>query len=149
MIFHIPASLLSGHEALHAALLRASKEPGDIGVAAAELSRLLHPHMLREEALVFPNLGLLRQLGSGVINTEMAQAAKNADTLRADLAHLAAEHKDITAALQKLMTAARESDRTEYAEFAYRMLEHMRVEEEVLYPAAVVVGDYVRARLGR
>lgn len=148
MFFRIPDSLRSEHEALHTTLLRAGREPGDLGRAASDLARRLHPHMLREEGLVFPNLGLLRQLGAGVINPEMADAARNAARIEQELPHLVAEHKDIGEALQRMLDAARAADATDYAEFAWRLLEHLRMEEEVLYPAAIVVGQYVRARLG-
>lgn len=148
MFFRIPDSLASEHEALHTALLRAGKEPGELGQAAQEVGRRLHPHMLREEGLVFANLGLLRQLGAGVINPEMADAGRNADRIEQELPHLLAEHREITVALQRMLDAARAADATDYAEFAWRMLAHMRLEEDVLYPAAIVVGHHVRTRLG-
>jgi len=148
MIFQIPASLRAGHESLHTALLRAEKEPGALGAAATVLSHALHPHMLREEGLAFTNLGLLRQLAAGVANPEMAPAVEAAAKLQAELAHLAEDHRNITAAVQLVLSAAREVDKTEYAELAYGLLEHLRLEEEVLYPAAILVGEVVRARLG-
>lgn len=44
MKFEIPKPLQAEHEALHATLVKATKEPGAVGEAAREVARLLHPH---------------------------------------------------------------------------------------------------------
>ena len=38
---------------------------------------------------------------------------------------------------------------SESGEFAEKLLNHARLEEEVLYPAAIVVGDFLRMKLPR
>ena len=149
MMFQIPKSLKSEHESLHTTLLRAGKEKGELGQCAQVLSKLLHPHMLREETLAFPLLGLLRQLAAGTVNAEMAEAIAAGERLRSEAASMAEEHRLIGEALKQLLALAGAEDRTEYADFAYQLIEHIRVEEEVLYPAALLVGDYVRLKLGR
>ncbi len=63
------------------------------------------------------------------------------DRLKEDLPQMLAEHQAIVVALEKLSAAAKNAGMTEYVEFA-RMLElHARTEEEVMYPAAVLVGS--------
>lgn len=64
---------------------------------------------------------------------------------------LTAEHKELHAELVKL-TRARgrvgEAERKpEAARFAEALKLHVLSEEQVLYPAAILVGEYVRARL--
>ncbi|HSB24659.1 MAG TPA: hemerythrin domain-containing protein [Burkholderiaceae bacterium] len=58
-----------------------------------------------------------------------------------------AEHQAIVAALNKLREAAARAGRYEIVAFAEALVEHARTEEEVMYPAAVLVGRFVRQRL--
>jgi hypothetical protein len=58
------------------------------------------------------------------------------------------EHKQIVAALDKLKLAATEENKTEYIEFAEKLKLHAQTEEEVMYPAAILVGKYVKFKLG-
>ena len=53
------------------------------------------------------------------------------------------------AALNTLREAAARAGRTEIVAFAEELVEHARTEEEVMYPAAVLVGQVVRERLGQ
>lgn len=54
MTFQIPRSLKAEHDELHAELARAAKEPGEIGAAAREVARILHPHFVSEEEFALP-----------------------------------------------------------------------------------------------
>ncbi|HEY3073721.1 MAG TPA: hypothetical protein VGJ74_00980 [Burkholderiales bacterium] len=49
--------------------------------------------------------------------------------------------------LHHFLAAARAAQRIDYVEFAEKLINHARMEEEVLYPAAIVVGEYLRLRL--
>jgi hypothetical protein len=57
------------------------------------------------------------------------------------------EHKLIVAALRKLMQAATEEKLQGYARFAQKLILHAQMEEEILYPAAVVVGLYLKTQI--
>jgi len=50
------------------------------------------------------------------------------------------------AALEKLVAAARQEGKPEYALFADKLMLHAQNEEEVLYPAAILVGEYLKLR---
>ena len=58
-------------------------------------------------------------------------------------------HQTIVAALNTLREAAARAGRSEIVAFAEALVEHARTEEEVMYPAAVLVGQVVRQRLGQ
>ena len=49
---------------------------------------------------------------------------------------------------RRFVAAAREARRFEYADLAQKLIIHARIEEEVMYPAAIVAGEYVRLKLG-
>jgi hypothetical protein len=66
--FQIPRLSKVEHDGLHAQLARATRESGPIGVAAAEVARILHPHFVSEEEYALPPLGLLPALAAGQIH---------------------------------------------------------------------------------
>jgi hypothetical protein len=70
-----------------------------------------------------------------------------ADRLKSELPEMLAEHVEIRKSLERLGQAATEDGRPRVASFAAKLLRHARLEEEVLYPAAVVLGEYLRFRL--
>ena len=69
------------------------------------------------------------------------------DALTRELPRMLEEHKQIHAAVEQLRWAARDEHATRYERLAEQLALHAQTEEEVLYPAAVLVGEIVRARL--
>jgi iron-sulfur cluster repair protein YtfE (RIC family) len=149
MKFTIPQSLQLEHEALHERLRTATRAGGEVGEAAATLARLMHPHFVREDQIALPPLGLLAALARGEWNAEMAEVLTLTGQLEAELPQMLAEHQTIVAALNTLREAAARAGRTEVVAFAEDLVEHARTEEEVMYPAAVLVGQMVRRRLAQ
>jgi hypothetical protein len=144
MEFEIPQSLKLEHEELHAALVQATKEPGETGAAAKAVAALLHPHFVREEEFALPPLGLLAPLARGERTAGMSGVLELTEKLKASLPQMLAEHRAIVGALDKLEKAARADGRSELAEFADKLKLHAQTEEEVSYPAAILVGEYVK-----
>jgi hemerythrin HHE cation binding domain-containing protein len=142
----IPQSLQVEHRAIHEALEAAIKAPGRTGAAAREVAAVLGPHFKREDEIALPPLGLLAPLARGERPAGMSEALAMSDALRKELPRMLAEHKQIRAATEKLRDAAREEKATLHEQFAAELLRHAQSEEEVLYPAAVLVGDIIRAR---
>jgi hypothetical protein len=144
----IPASIEAEHRAIHAALEAATKAPGRVGETARELARVLHPHFVREEQIALPPLGLLAPLAAGERPPEAAAALAMTDSLRRELPGMLAEHGHIRAAVGALRAAAEAERNAPAAELAEQLALHAQTEEEVLYPAAILVGDLIRARGG-
>jgi hypothetical protein len=147
MKFDIPRPLKIEHEALHDMLRKATKEPGELGDAARAVAHLLHPHFIKEEEYALPPLGLLQDLAAGRIGAEMKEVLELTDKLKAELGQMLEEHKSIVAALEKLAAAARKAHRIEYAQFAEDLALHAQTEEEVSYPTAILIGEYLKLRL--
>ncbi|HZN25838.1 MAG TPA: hemerythrin domain-containing protein [Burkholderiales bacterium] len=148
MISHIPASLKAEHDQLHAELDRAAGEPGALGEAARVLARLLHPHFVKEERYAMPALTLLPKLAWGTVSSDMAWVLPLTRRLKAELPLMVLEHKDIVAALERFRARAQEAGRADYERFAEALMLHAQTEEEVLYPAAELVGQYLEIKLG-
>jgi hypothetical protein len=142
--FQIPHSLKTEHDELHSQLAKAIAAGGRTGEAAQEVARLLHPHFVKEEEYALPQLGLLRPLADARITPDMAQAIALADRLKRDLPEMLKEHKSIVAALDKLAAAAKTENKTQFARFAEKLKLHAQTEEEVLYPASILIGEYLR-----
>jgi iron-sulfur cluster repair protein YtfE (RIC family) len=150
-VLRIPASIRSEHKEIHAALVEATKAPGRVGAAAKELATVLDPHFVREEEIALPPLGLLAPLSSGASLSEgqRSEAVKMTDALSRELPRMLGEHKQIKTAVEKLGTAARAEGADKYERLAHDLALHAQTEEEVLYPAAMVVGELIRLRESR
>jgi hypothetical protein len=143
----IPESLRVEHEAIHSALVEATKATGALGEAARELAEVLHPHFEREEQIALPPLGLLAALAADERPQGMAEVLVMTDALDRELPRMLEEHERIHAAVEKLRAAAREARASRHEEFAVALALHAQTEEQVLYPAAILVGEIVRLRL--
>jgi hypothetical protein len=146
MEFNIPQSLKSEHEELHGELAGATKVGGKIGDSAKKVAKILHPHFMKEEEYAMPPLGLLSLLAQGKTTPEMAGAITMTDRLKDELPEMLKEHKAIVAALKDLIEAAKKENKMEYAHFADKLMLHAQNEEEVLYPAAILVGEYLKLK---
>ncbi len=142
----IPESITVEQEELHADLADAARAGGAVGEAAQAVARILHHHFVREERFAMPPLSLLRPLSEGQWTPEMAEALALTDALKRELPRMLEEHKSIVSALKVLAAVAGQEKRTEYAWLAQKLIHHARMEEDVLYPAALLVGEYLRLR---
>ena len=144
MEFQIPPSLKSEHEELHAELVKAIQAGGEIGKAAQSVAEVLHPHFVKEEEYALPPLGLLRHLAAGKVLPEMKNVFSMTDRLKRELPQMLEEHQAIVAKLQDLVEAAEKEGRTEFVHFSGKLILHAKTEEEVLYPASILVGDCLK-----
>ncbi len=142
----IPEAIRLEHAEIHDALVRATKMPGEVGEAARKLAAVLDPHFVREEQIALPPLGLLAPLSRGEFTPEMREVLPMTDALRAELPRMLSEHKAIAAATARLGEAAKAAGNAEVERLAETLKLHAQSEEEVFYPAALLVGDLVRAR---
>jgi hypothetical protein len=142
----VPGSMRAEHEEIHKALERATQAPGRVGEAARAVAKVLQPHFEREEQIALPPLGLLAPLARGEFSREMLEVLPMTDSLRAELPRMLTEHTAIRRATARLEQVAREERDAPATHLAERLALHAKSEEELFYPAAVLVGEIVRAR---
>ncbi len=148
MEFKIPESLELEHEELHRQLVKAIEEGGKVGDAAKAVADVLHPHFEKEEEYALPPLGLLSSLSNQEeISSEMKSVLTMTERLKADLPHMIEEHNGIVIALDNLIEVAKKENKTQFVEFAEKLKLHARTEEQVLYPTAILIGEYLKLRL--
>ncbi|MDY0212532.1 MAG: hexameric tyrosine-coordinated heme protein [Desulfuromonadaceae bacterium] len=149
MKFSVPPSLIAEHKEILAELKHATLAGGKTGKAAKAVAAVLHPHAAKEEEYALPPLGLLQALASDKISPDMAQVLPLTDKLKHELPQMLAEHKEIVAALEQLKIAARAENKSGVEDFAHALVQHALTEEQITYPAALLVGEYVKLRLGK
>jgi len=147
MKFEIPSPLRADHAALDTQLKHAMEAKGAVGAAAREVARLVYPHFQREKEFALPPLGLLADVVRGALRTEMHEALAMTRKLKAELPAMFDEHRQIVEALQKLSQAAHADGRREIEQFAAALAQHAEMEERVLYPAAVLLGEHLARAL--
>jgi hypothetical protein len=145
----IPESLKAEHDELHEELVRAMKAGGKTGEAAKAVAKVLHPHFVKEEELAMPPLGLLRALAYGPVRPEMEKVVELTDKLKKELPMMLKEHQAIVEALGTLAEAAKKENQPQARQFAEKLKQHAKTEEDVTYPAALLVGEYVKLKLSK
>jgi hypothetical protein len=148
-VITIPQSLQVEHHEIHEALAQATRASGRVGAAAKGLAAVLDPHFERENQIALPPLGLLAQLAAGETPAGAQEALAMTDALRKELPRMLEEHTRIRAATEKLRLAAREEKASVHERLAKTLAAHAQTEEEILYPAAILVGDILRARVAQ
>ncbi|MBI4501121.1 MAG: hemerythrin domain-containing protein [Gemmatimonadetes bacterium] len=141
---HAPASLRAEHEELHRDLSRMMRQPGELGEAARAITKVVHRHFLKEEQLVFAPLAVLAQVAEGKIPDEAAEALELIERLKAELPQMIAEHREVVAELDRLVAAGVSAGDSGSVELANRLKLHAQNEEEILYPAAIILGEYLK-----
>lgn len=138
-----PKSIASEHEELHEVLARAAAEGGEMGAAAEALEQALAPHFKCEEEIATPPLGLLQALARGEATAEMRSVLPMTQALERELPQMLREHEAIQRALVEFRAVAVRTAQQDYIRFADHLAAHARQEEELLYPAAILIGRYV------
>jgi hypothetical protein len=141
MNLQIPSSLLNDHEVIRATLKRAMREPGATGDSARRVMQILDGHMMREEKFAFRPLSLLPALARGEMPVAaLADALHLVEGLRKEIEQMRTEHRLISDALRRLAQDAEGEGKGDYVSLAQDLLKHQHLEEEIIYPAALLVG---------
>lgn len=146
MELKVPQSIQTEHQELHGELAGALKAGGRTAECARAVMKVMQPHMAREEEYVAPALALLGAAAENRITDDMAVHLPRIGLLRGELPRMLREHAQIVEALHDLVKAASEERQTGFARVAQRLIAHAQEEEEILYPAALLVGEALKAR---
>lgn len=142
----IPSALRNEHEQLHAKLAAAISAGGRTGEAATEVEKLLEPHFKKEEQYAMPLLGLLPSVAAGKMPTESKNVIALSERLKSEMPGMLREHAAIAAAVQRLRAAALLERQSAAAQFAEALMAHAQQEEQIHYPSAVLVGEFIKSR---
>ena len=143
----IPQSLKLEHQDTLEQLTALTKHRGEVGVEARKALDLFKKHRQREEEFILPPLTLLPLLADGKITPEMKWAIAMADRVKAEREDIFQQHTQITDAMNALATAAKKANDTAALAFAQSAVADSLNDIELLEPMAIVIGDYLRAKL--
>jgi hypothetical protein len=147
MQVQIPKSIHDEHEAIQADLLALCLKGSAVGKSARALASVLEPHFEREEQIALPPLGVLQSLATTTgVSPSALSIVPLSDSLRAELPVMLHDHRVVGAALLHLAAIGNALGDREVVALTRRLQQHARSEEEVLYPAAILAGEVVRAR---
>ena len=145
-MLEIPSALKAEHEKLHADLSAATTLAGRTGEAAKHVAEVLHPHFVSEEEFALPPLALLGPIAEGHATAEMRSVITMTDQLKAEMPRMLAEHGAIVRALDELGRAAAAERHPDVSRFVDELKAHAQTEEQVLYPTAMLVGDWLKLK---
>lgn len=145
----VPNALRRAHDEARAQLVWANMERDSIAVAAKRVAKLCLPHFEYEEKTIFPVLALLPYLERGELRPEMMDVMPLIADFSASHDALDDHHQSIVSAIEALGQVARKEKNRVFAEVAYNLRVHERVEDEVIYPMVVVIGKYLEEKLAR
>jgi Hemerythrin HHE cation binding domain len=147
--FEIPQPISTQHLELHARIEAAVQSGGATGKAARAVMDALAPHFEKEEKYALPQLGLLPGItgipgakARELTSQEREDLMARTERFRAELPKMLEEHKAIGAALQDLHRAADAENKLEQVQLAEEIRQHAQTEEQLLYPAALLIGEY-------
>jgi hypothetical protein len=143
----VPSSIKKEHESLLDQIHRITLFQDSAGLVAIKLNDLMQHHFKEEEDFALPPLGLLSLLAGGRIPEQSNEIIVLAERLKSQLTHLSVEHQLINAYMNELRQADSNGSHTEIIEFEKELHKHANIEEEVLFPAAILIGEYLKFKL--
>lgn len=147
MEFAIPLCLKEDHDELRLDLIRAMSKPEPLGSAATSVRESMCAHVFNKEHCALSLLGLLASLARGEATPEMLDVVTLTDDLKRDLPAILTSHKRTIAALKQMIAAATVVEKPEFVVLAERLMQHIQIKEQIGYPAAILIGEFLKLKL--
>lgn len=142
----IPATIKEEHEYLLNKIGKLALLEDSTGKAALKLHELMQHHFTEEEDYVLPPLGLLPLLAEGKMPTQSEAVIGLTEKLKAQWLHMQVEHQLIKAYMDEVLQAAAVENHPDVISLAKEIGKHAATEEEVYFPAAILVGEYIKLK---
>lgn len=139
-----PSSLDEEHEEIMHALRGYEALRGKTGEAVKELMRVLEPHFKKETLIVLPVLGALTTLVQEEKPKDLREIAESQGAILQEYDNMFREHAEIRKLVAEAKNRSLEEKHQEVVELLDGLAHHARVEEQVLYPAALLAGTVAK-----
>ena len=146
-VHDIPQSIRLVQEETIAQLTAIGKRHTRTGYIARKALEVFKEHIRREQEYILPPLTLAPAIAEGRVTPDMRWAIAMADRIKADREVIFTEHTVITEWMIELAAAAERAHERDVAAFAREAVADSLADLEVAEPAAIVIGDYLRAKL--
>jgi iron-sulfur cluster repair protein YtfE (RIC family) len=141
----IPESVREEHEEIFSGFRKLSKENSRTGKAVRELLKALEPHFEKEDEVAMPLLGAVARISKGQTGKGLEQVILLQERLANELDTMVAEHKTIGSYVASAEEAAEDEKNSMALSMLGALEHHAKMEEEVLYPAAMLAGIAAKA----
>lgn len=139
----VPESLKTEHNNLKDNIKDVIASGGETAQEAKKFASFMEQHFLKEEESILPNLGLLLTLAEGKWIVTSSDIFLMGDQLKKEVSELQEEHKQIIKMLEDLKIKAENENNIGWKKIVEDLMLHVQIEEEILYPATIVVGKYL------
>ena len=144
MQLKVPKAIIHGHGNLMEELHEVIAIGGRIGEKGRQLRDEMVPHFKKEEEYALPPLGLLMAFSEQNWEINSQEAIKMADNLQLKLEEMRDDHASIRKFLHELKVIGDEEHNFVVKMFVKSLTLHMELEDEVLYPATILIGNYLK-----
>ncbi len=132
------------HDQIYARVERLAQTSGKTGKPAKKLLTVMRPHMFKEEEFVLPQLGVLKKVAFGESTAGMTWAIERSEKLKKEYPKMLAEHQAIFEFIDELSQAANLEGDQGALDLAAQLKAHIQDEEDIIYPAAILAGEYIK-----
>ena len=143
---NVPGSVKEEYENLYNSLKNAAIVPGHVGEAAKDAFRLVQPHYEKDHEFALPPLRYLTTIADEKLTGEIEKIHNMSGRLKRQLPQMRVELDGITRALEKLASVALKEDKREYHTLSRNFIRFIESEDQILYPATVLIGDLIAAK---
>lgn len=144
MKLQVPKSVVHGHANLILEMNEIISMGGRVGNKASQLRDTMVPHFKKEEEYALPPLGLLLAFSEQNWEINSEEAIKMAENLELRLSEMKDDHQDIIVVVNELTAIGEEEGNFIVKMFVKNIILHMELEDEVLYPATILIGNYLK-----
>jgi hypothetical protein len=142
----IPGAIKEEYEDLYERLNAAARVRGEIGRTAMAAFRHMQSHYLKDQEYALPPLKLLPTVAADNVTGEIDQIQTMCNRLKRQLPSLIEENDTIIGELGQLADAAAKEEKPEYRDLARHFIQFLEREKHILYPASVLMGEYIRVK---
>ena len=142
----VPSSIKTSHVYLLEQILKMTLFKDSSGRVAIKLEELMQHHFKEEEDFILPPLGLLPSLAKDQVPEQSKELILLSENVETQLDHMSAEHQLIQAFLEELKQASNKENLPEIIEFENEVIKHASSEEEIYFPASILIGKYLKLK---
>lgn len=139
-----PKSLQDDHQVLLSELKQVASLESGVAENAKNVANAFEAHFNREENTVLPQLSLLMAIAEGNWNIDTKEALLENNILLNEFRDLKNEHKKIFDAAKEMIRVAEKEKNSDAKKIAESIMLHIQVEEEVSYPAIMMISKYIK-----
>ena len=139
----VPSAIKETHRFLLEKMHKLTLNKDGSSSVALKLEELMQHHFKEEEDFILPPLGLLPTLANEQLPKQTNEMIALSENVRSMLDHMNVEHQLIKAYIGELKQASSVENRPEVIEFEKEVIKHATIEEEVFFPASILIGKYL------